>query len=407
MADRTFDSVTPLGDARERLRELCSPHGRTEPCEPEATAGRVLAADIAADRAVPHYDRAAMDGYAVRAQDTFGASDRSPVTLDAADERVAAGEAVPVHTGDPIPDGADAVVVLEHTEQRDGSVLLSDAVAGSENITPVGNDVEAGQHLFSAGHRLSPSDISLLQTAGVEAVDLSECPRVSVLPTGDGLVPVGDRPDAGAVVETNGPLVSSLLKRWGGQSTYRDIVPAEKSALWAAIENDLDHDIVVTIGGSSVGSKDLLPAIVGEHGALLVHGVAISPGHPVGYGVVDETLVVLLPGYPVSALVGAVQLLRPAVAWQAGTDPPEMPTTTARLETKLRSAPGERTFARVRLTPADQDRLPSATPVSVGGADILSSVTRADGWVEVAESREGIPAGEQVTVEHWEPTTGT
>jgi molybdopterin molybdotransferase len=406
MADRTFESVTPLADARDRLREWCSPHGRTEPCALRVAAGRILAADTTADRAVPHYDRVAMEGYAVRAQDTFDASARSPVPLQPSDERVAAGAAVPVHTGDPLPAGADAVVVLEHTEQRDGSVLVSEAVAGGENVTPAGDDIEADEHLFSAGHRLSPSDISLLQAAGREAVEVSERPRVSVLPTGEGVVPAGETPDAGAVVETNGLLVSSLVERWGGQSIHRDIVPAERAALWAAIEADLDHDIVVAIGGSSVGPQDHLPAIVEERGTLLVHGVAISPGHPIGFGVVDGTLVVLLPGYPVCSLVGAVQFLRPAVAWQAGTEPPAMPTTTARLETKLRSAPGERTFARVRLT-ADLEGVPSATPVRVGGADIMSSVTRSDGWVEVPDSREGIPAGEKVTVEHWEPTTGT
>jgi molybdopterin molybdotransferase len=403
MVDRNFESVTPLGDARERLQEYCPPHGRAESCDLGAAAGRVLAADIAADRAVPHYDRAAMDGYAVRAADTFGASDRSPVTLDTVDERVDAGDAVRVHTGSPIPDGADAVVVLERTEQRDGSVLVSEAVAGGKNVTPAGADVEAGQHLLSTGHTLAPSDISLLRATGRETVGVAERPRVSVLPTGKDLVPAGEMPEPGEVVETNGLLVSSLVERWGGEASSRDVVTDDEAALRTAIENDLDHDIVVSIGGSSVGDRDLLPDVVDHLGEVLVHGLAIKPGHPFGYGVVDETPVLMLPGYPVCCLINAVQFLRPAVSWRAGTEPPQLPTTEARLVTKLRSSPGERTFARVSLDEStDAESLPEATPVRVGGAGVMSSVTFSDGWVEIPESREGIPEGETVTVKHWE-----
>jgi molybdopterin molybdotransferase len=403
MTHTNFDAVTQLGDARQQLREYCSAHGRTERCGLEDAVGRVLATDVAADRAVPHYDRAAMDGYAVRAEDTFGASDRSPVTLDTNGERVSPGEAVQVHTGSAVPEGGDAVVMVEQTERRDGSLLVYDAVAGGENVAPAGEDVESGQELFRSGHRLSPSDIALLRSTSQRAVEVVERPQVGVIPTGEELVPADETPGPGEVVETNGMLVSSLVEQWGGEARYRDIVTDDEAALGAAIERDLDSDVVVTIGGSSVGERDLMPAVVEDLGEVVVHGIAIKPGHPFGYGVVEETPVLMLPGYPVSCLINAVQFLRPALSWRAGTEPSPLPTTQARLETKLRSSPGERTFARVSLeTAEDDDTLPDATPVRVSGAGVMSSVTLSDGWVEIPESREGIPAGETVTVQHWE-----
>ncbi|MEF8785191.1 MAG: gephyrin-like molybdotransferase Glp [Haloarculaceae archaeon] len=403
MAHTNFEAVTQLDDAREQLREYCPPHGRTERCGVENAVGRVLATEIEADRAVPHYDRAAMDGYAVRAQDTFGASDRSPVTLETDSESVSADEAVQVHTGSAIPEGGDAVVMVEHTERRDGSLLVYDAVAGGENVAPAGEDVEAGQDLFPSGHSLAPSDITLLRATGQETVEVFERPRVSVLPTGEELVPAGETPAPGQIVETNGLLVSSLVDEWGGEAGYRDIVTDDRTALREAIENDLDNDIVVTIGGSSVGDRDLMPEVIEELGEIIVHGVAIKPGHPVGFGVVDETPVLMLPGYPVSCLINAVQFLRPALSWRGGTEPSALPATRARLETKLRSSPGERTFARVRLEgTADDESLPDAIPVRVSGAGVMSSVTLSDGWVEIPESMDGIAPGETVLVQQWE-----
>lgn len=403
MGNTGFDAVTRLADARNQLRDYCPAHGRSRQCPTGEAIGRVLARDVSADRAVPHYDRAAMDGYAVRAEDTFDASDRSPVRLETDDESVAPGTAVPVHTGSAVPDGADAVVMVEYTEHQGDGFLVYDAVAGGENVAPAGEDVEAGQHLFDAGHRLKPSDLALLRSTGRDAVEVAEEPRVSVIPTGEELVAAGEEPGPGEIVETNGLVVSSLVEQWGGTPTYRDIVTDDEERLRRAIETDTDHDIVVTTGGSSVGERDLIPDVLAALGEVVVHGVAIKPGHPVGFGVVEETPVVMLPGYPVSCLVNAVQFLRPAIAWQTATEPTPHPTTQARLTEKLRSAPGERTFARVSVgEQPDDESLPPCEPVRVSGAGVMSSVTLADGWVEIPESREGIPAGERVAVQQWE-----
>jgi molybdopterin molybdotransferase len=408
MDEGGFKSVTRLAEARDRLREHCGGHGRTETVPLPEAVGRVVAAPLEADRAVPHYDRAAMDGYAVRASHTFAAGDGSPARLSLASDRVDRREAVQVHTGSAVPDGADAVVMVERTEQRDGELLVHDPVAEGENVAPAGEDVEAGQPLFDPGRRLTASDVALLRATGVEAVTVAARPRVSVLPTGEELVPPGTEPGPGEVVETNGLLVATLAEQWGATASHRDVVTDDEDALRAAIADDTDHDLVVTTGGSSVGGRDLVPDVVADLGELVVHGVAIKPGHPVGFGVVEDTPVLVLPGYPVSCLVNAVQFLRPAVAWQAGTTPRTHPAVHGELREKLPSAPGERTFARVRIVgggdpPEGDGDPPDVEPIQTSGAGVLSSVTAADGWVEIPESREGIPAGETVRVQQWEP----
>ena len=228
-------------------------------------------------------------------------------------------------------------------------------------------------------------------------VSVYERPTVGVIPTGEELVQLD--PDPGEVVETNGLTVSRYAERWGGRATYRDVVTDDHAALRAAIERDTTKDLVVTAGGSSVGERDLLPEVVEEIGELLVHGVGVKPGHPVGFGVVNDTPILLLPGYPVSCIVNAVQLLRPALK-HAGRFPRDpLPTTTARLDRKVRSDVGTRTFARVELREGGGEQV--AMPTRTSGAGALSSVALADGWVVVPEEREGIPADETVAVEHW------
>jgi molybdopterin molybdotransferase len=393
-----FGALTSVDDARERLLSLCPAPDRIERVPVGEARGRTLADAVDAPRAVPHYDRAAMDGIAVRASDTFEASDRSPARLAETDGAVAAGQARPVHTGSAIPEGADAVVVIEETARREEGLAVYEAVAVGENVAPAGEDVEAGQRLFDASHRLSPADLGLLRAIGCQEVAVFERPRASVVPTGEEVVAAD--PAAGEVVETNGLTVSSLVEQWGGTATHRDVVTDDRAALRAAIERDCDHDIVVTTGGSSVGERDLVPEVVRSLGELPVHGVALKPGHPVAIGAVDGTPVLVLPGYPVSCLLGAVQFLRPALAALGGWTPPPQPTAEAELAEKLPSEPGTRSFARVTLS--DGDRGHRATPLRVAGAGVLSSVSRADGWVVVPERREGIPAGETVSVQLWD-----
>ncbi|APX95410.1 molybdopterin molybdotransferase MoeA [Natronorubrum daqingense] len=419
-----FKVRTPVDEARRILREAVvgegaelEPETGIETIDVERADGRILAAPITAARSVPHYQRAAMDGYAVRAADTFGASDRSPEVLRIADgtggdASVSPDVAARVHTGSALPEGADAVVMIEHVAEREsvGELEVEDAVAEGENVAPVGEDIEADQHLYEAGHRLRPSDLGLLRSAGYAKVTVATPPTVGVVPTGEELVECD--PDPGEVVETNGLTVSRLVERWGGTATYRDVVTDDPDSLRVAIQRDLTKDVVVTTGGSSVGQRDLLPEVIDDLGEVLVHGVGLKPGHPVCLGIVEDTPVLALPGYPVACIVNAVQFLRPVMNWLEGTTPNPHPTTTARLERKIPSEPGTRTFARVQLEEresGDGEFGPNepqyrAIPTRASGSGVLSSVALADGWVVVDDEREGIPSGETVAVENWEPT---
>jgi molybdopterin molybdotransferase len=392
-----FREQTRLETARQRLLGSLAPLTRTETVPLEDADERALATALTAQRPVPHYPRAAMDGFAVRAEDTFEATERSPVRLERA-ETVGPRTAHRVHTGSELPEGADAVVKVEQVETDDDSLAVFDAVANGENVGPVGEDVAEGQHLFDPGHQLRPSDLGLVKSTGVEAVEVFERPTVSVLPTGEELVQ--SDPEPGEIVETNGQTVSQYVERWGGEPTYRDVVTDDEDALAGAIERDLDHDLVVTTGGSSVGERDLLPTVVDDLGEVLVHGVALKPGHPVAFGRIRDTPILMLPGYPVATIVNAVQLLRPAVKRLAHLPAGDPPTTEARLERKIPSEIGTRSFVRVTLETDGDER--TVTPTRASGAGVLSSVALSDGWVVVPEDTEGFDAGRTVAVEHWE-----
>ncbi|ARS90421.1 gephyrin-like molybdotransferase Glp [Natrarchaeobaculum aegyptiacum] len=427
-----FRVRTPVDEARQTLRDALEerlerpvadgPATGTETIDVERADGRVLAGGIESARNVPHYERAAMDGYAVRAADTFGASERSPEVVRIADgigteATVGPGTAGRVHTGSALPEGADAVVMIEHVTELEatGELEVEDAVAEGENVAPVGEDVSEGQSLYEAGHRLRPSDLGLLRSAGYARVEVATRPAVGVVPTGEELVATD--PGPGEVIETNGLTVSRLVERWGGRATYRNVVTDDPDALRAAIQRDLTKDVVVTTGGSSVGERDLLPEVIDDLGEVLVHGVGLKPGHPVCLGIVEDTPVLALPGYPVACIVNAVQFLRPVLRWLEGTTPDPHPTRRAVLDRKIPSEPGTRTFARVQLerrdesdgdaSDADGEAEPGyrAIPTRASGSGVLSSVALADGWVVVDDAREGIPEGETVTVELWEDSS--
>jgi molybdopterin molybdotransferase len=413
MGNSHGDHATSLAEARSQLRDICLPHERTESVPITESDGRILAETVEAVRTVPHYDRAAMDGFAVRASDLTGASEHSPVRLELVEVPIGEREATRVHTGSAFPEGADAVVRVERTDVRENEVIVYDGPPAGKDVAPAGEDVDTGDLLFDAGHRLHPADVALLRATGHRRIDIIEHPRVSVIPTGEELVQPGTDPEPGEVVETNGLLVNRFVERWGGKATYRDVVGDDVAALRDAISGDTDHDLIATTGGTSVGARDRIDEVVTDIGEVLVDGVAIKPGHPVGVGVVDGTPLVLLPGYPVSCLVTAVQFLRPAIAWRADEIPQPYPTIRGETTEPLGSKPGKRSFKRVGVDgwPPDEElersedrgrtELPAVGAVRKSGASVLSGVTIADGWVEIPESRDAIPAGEEVSVQRW------
>lgn len=368
----------------------------------DAAEGRVAASPVVAERPVPHYDRAAMDGYAVRAADTHGASGASPVRLGVEDDKVDDGEAVYVHTGSPVPEGADCVVRVEETEKVGETVEVSVALSEGDNVAHAGEDVTEGEAVVGEGARLRPSRLGVLRSVGVESVSVRRKPRVVLLPTGDEVVESDPAP--GEVVGTNGPMVAEYVETWGGKATVEDVVPDDEGSLRDALRDAADDaDLVATTGGSSVGDRDLLPGVVEDVGELLVHGVAVKPGHPVGFGAVGETPVVMLPGYPVSCVVNSFEFVRRGVRALLGAEEAPQPALRCTLDEKIPSEVGSRTYTRVVVDVDGADDCEHlARKVRTRGAGVLSSVADADGFVVTPESREGYAEGDEVDVILWE-----
>lgn len=394
-----FHRDTPYAEARQQFLDLLSPLDRSETVDLTAARGRVLAADVTAQRNVPHYDRAAMDGWAVRSADTHGASHRTPRELTVSEtEAVADGEAVRVHTGSAIPEGADAVVMIEDSDRHGDRLEVQTAVAEGRHVGAAGEDLEAGEVALRAGAPITPSAMALLASLEVSSIEVVERPSVAVIPTGEELVETDPAP--GEVIETNGLMVTQYVESWGANANYRDIVTDDPAALEDALLADLDADLLVTTGGSSVGARDYLPEVIEDIGDLLVHGVAVQPGHPVGLGLIDETPLVMLPGYPVSCVVNAHLFVRPAIRTLGGYRELPDPTREVELTEKITSTDGRRTITRVTLEQTGDTWL--ATPTMTSGAGILSSMAQTDAIVVVPESVEGYNKGATVTAEIWE-----
>lgn len=396
-----FRERTRIDDARATLRERVGVVDRTATVAVPDADGRTLAETVAATRPVPGESRAAVDGFAVSASATFGASDRSPALLDAdapiGDTEDARG-ARRVDAGDPLPSGADAVVPVGGATRVEDTVEVFDPVAVCDGVAAVGSDVAGDEALYEPGHRLRPPDLGLLRAAGVDAVAVRERPRVAVVPTGDGLV--AGEPGPGESVETDSLTVGRLVERWGGVADRHDPVAADRTAIADALRGAAaDADVVATTGGSGLGEDDLVPDTLATVGDLDVHGIAATPGESLGLGAVDGTPVVALPGGPAACVVGAMQFLRPAVTWADGREHEEPPTGPAMLARKVPSEPGVRTYVRVRFDAEDGQRV--AVPIRTDGPLSHSSVGLADGWIEIREGIEGLPEGDLVAVQRW------
>ena len=352
--------------------------------------GRVTAEPVWARLSSPDYDAAAMDGIAVRAGDTFGASESTPLVLDPDGFDV-------VDTGDPMPAGRDAVVMREHVHRSAAGAELRAAVAPWTHVRHVGEDVAATELLLPTGHRLRPYDLAAAAAAGVPALVVRRAPRVTIVPTGDEIRPVGAPLRPGEIAETNSVMLSAQARLLGVEVVVTAIV-ADRPALIAAAVHEAaaTSDLVVVLAGSSAGRDDWTARVVADEGVLAVHGVAVRPGHPVVLGVVDATPVLGAPGFPVSAALTFDIFAAPLLAGLEGAAPARRPTTTARLARKLASQAGADDWVRVRLGLVAGQVV--ATPLP-RGAGVLTSLVRADGLLVVPAGLEGHHAGEQVEVE--------
>ena len=366
--------------------------------------GRVTAEPVWAALSSPGYHASAMDGFAVRSVDSIGASETAPVRLSVGPN----GKASYVDTGDAIPSWADAVIMIEQVQrvaEPDGaeSIEIRAGVAPWTAIRPMGEDMVATELVLPANHLLKPVDLGALAGCGHPTVSVRRRPRVAVIPTGTELVTVhqaaqsGLRP--GDIIEYNSLVLSAQVREWGGVPTRYPIVVDDYQSIKAAVlEAAANHDLVLVNAGSSAGSEDFTSSIVEELGTLLVHGVAIRPGHPVILGMVAgyQRPVIGIPGYPVSCALTAETFVEPLISRWLGLQPLEKPKMQATITRKLLSPIGEDEMVRVTVGRV-ADRVVAA-PLS-RGAGVITSLVRADGIVRIPRFSEGVDAGQEVTVE--------
>ncbi len=373
----------------------------SEPVALLACVGRVLAVDVRAEVDVPGFPRAAMDGYAVRGEDTFGASPYDPLALSIEGESmpgrpfegiVESGHAVRIMTGAPVPKGADAVVKAEVCSEEDGQVQVTEAVAPRANVGEVGEDIRAGQVALQRGRRLRPQDAGLLASIGVAEPVCVRRPRVQLLITGDELLPPGSRPEGARIVDSNSVVLRALVERDGGELLPFEILPDREERVRDALKAP-GSEVVLVSGGSSVGLEDHAPRLVAELGSLDFHGVSMRPSSPAGVGRLGERFVFLLPGNPVSCLCAYEFFAGPTIRGLGGRSR-AWPHRRVHLPLarKISSAVGRTDYVRVAI---EEHRV---VPLATSGASILSSTVRAAGCVIVARESEGMPEGAEVEV---------
>jgi molybdopterin molybdotransferase len=412
-------TVLPPGEAFASVGRLCSRIERTEIVALDAALGRVLAEDVVAAERLPSFARSTMDGYAVRAADTAGASEQSPVYLRLVDDvptavvpsvRVGVREAVRIHTGAMMPPGANAVVMVEDTNLHapPGSAAVEvevlDAAAPGENVLTVGEDVRAGSVAVPGGRRLRAADLGGLAALGVTRVVVRARPRIAIVSTGDEVVPAGATPGPARVRDVNGTTVGAVVAAAGGVPVPAGIVPDDAAELERALRAAINGaDAVVLSAGSSVSVRDLTAQVVARLGApgVLVHGIAIKPGKPTVLAMCGGTPVVGLPGNPASALVVAWRIVRPLVRLLAGEHVDDdglgdQRETSAVLDVPLPSRPGREDFAPCTLA-RDAAGVLHAAPV-FGASNLIFTLVRADALIAVPLDRSGLAAGETVRV---------
>ena len=377
------DRVRPLGVERVPFSRAC---------------GRVLAEDVLADRDVPPHPRSAMDGYAVRAKDLPGllAVVGEVKAADIFDGTVGRGDAVRIMTGGRIPEGADAVVMVEDCTVDGASVRIESAPAPGQHVFQTGEDFTLGRPVLTKGKRIRPQDLSMLATVGALEVKVVRKPRVRIVPSGTELVRVGVKATGPEVIESNSFLLEALAIRDGAEPVLYPIVTDDEAAL-EHVMTEPGVDVVIITGGSSVGKEDFAPVVLSRIGELPIHGVAVRPGSPSGIGFVGGTIVILAPGYPGAAFVAWDLIARPVVQRLSGVSPTwPYRTVRGRLAQAVKKPTSRAELKRVTVH-ASSEGLPLVTPMA-GGAAMLSTMCDANGFLFLAQDHEGHEAEDEVEV---------
>ena len=398
---RPIRDTIPLEEARELIDGVITPIARTCHASLVDANRRVLARDITSDRDVPPFARAGMDGYAVVAEDTFGASRYEPKTLRVVEKvytgqmptkRVGQSEAAEIATGAPMPQGADAVVMVEETERAGpDEVRILTPVYPRQNVGKQGADIVSGQVVLRAGDVLNPSRIGALAALGLNDVEVYERPSIAILSTGNEIVEPGATLQPGQIYDINRYTLSAIIAEHGGVPVAYQTAQDTLEDLERAIDCCLDQDVMVFSGGSSVGERDLILDVIGRRGEIVFHGIAVKPGKPTVFGTIGGKAVFGMPGYPTSCLSNAYMLLVPAVRRMAHLPPYQLRTVTLPLSQRIVSTTGRHQFYTVRLV----DGL--AHPAFKASGDI-TSMSQADGYIEIPAQTDIVEKGQLVEV---------
>jgi molybdenum cofactor synthesis domain-containing protein len=391
----------PLDEARRRFFSALETAGffqraPLEELDARETLGRVTAMPIYARRPVPHFSSAAMDGIVVHSNQTQNARPDQPQRLQPDRDFIYAD------TGDPIPSGFDAVIMIEHVKELDdGSVEITQAIESGVNARAVGEDMATGALIISPGQRITPEAIAACLNAGVLRLQIRKKPRALYIPTGSELVPSDREPGIGEYPESNSQIFSGYLKSWGAEVEVGPILKDSPDLIRKKLEEGLkEFDLVAIVGGTSKGREDFTAEIVSQLGQVLVHGVAYHPGHPILLGLAKRKPVIGLPGFPVAAWLGLMQFVQPVIERYLGLIPVRSFTICGRLAEEVRAPHGKRIFVRVRLEETTEGY--RVHPLR-GGASRLSSLLQADGLLIVEEACERLDAGSPVVVELLRP----
>jgi putative molybdopterin biosynthesis protein len=407
-ADKVYLHDVPLARAWQQFQQALAEAGLWQPLEAELipldqALGRVTAEPVWARVSSPHFHSAAMDGYAIRAASSAGASDRAPVTLQMQ------SEAQYVDTGDPLPDWADAVVPIEEVEpvgptergRATRAILLRSGLTPWSHVRALGEDMVVTELVLPAGHELRPVDLGAVAGCGHDRVSVRRRPSVGILPTGSELVPIGDTPARGDILEYNSLVLAAQVEAWGGRAQRYPIVPDDLAQIRETVLRSAgQHDLLLINAGSSAGLEDYTARVVEQLGQVLAHGVAVRPGHPVILGLLrpersQVVPVIGVPGYPVSAALTGEIFVEPLLAHWLGRPPRQPQRLAAVMTRKVHSSQGDDEYLRVTVGRVGERWV--AAPLS-RGAGVITSLVRADGLVLIPAGIQGVEAGEPVEV---------
>ncbi len=362
---------------------------------------RVLAEDIIAKEDLPRFDRSAVDGCAVKAKDTFGASQFKPKTLKITAKReIREKQAKQVWTGNPIPKGADAVVMLENTKTVDNEIEVWSPVTPRENVSRKGEDIQKGETAIETGTRLKPHHLGLIAALGIEEVKVVKKPKIAILATGNELVETGSKPSETQIFEANRIILSALCHELDAEPIDLGIAKDDINEISRKLKHGLEKaDAIMTTGGTSVGASDLVPEAVNKIGkpGVIVHGIAMRPAMPTALAVIEKKPIIILSGNPVAAIIGFEVFARPLIWRMLGLKQKETrPTIKAKITKRVTTTLGRKTFVRVHVFQREGEFF--AEPISARGSGTISTMTKANGYVIVSENREGLVEGESVSV---------